>query len=361
MRTRGGMAVVVVVVVLGIFSVGASSQRRVPDAALSLARTVASSTTLSIIGQDGDALGVCRAQSSASHLQWVQERVAAFREYASDRNLKVTFIRSEARDIQVLSVDPSGMDTLVRDYVEFRSRLGDAPEVTSEIVYEHHMRLRPAGDRWIVERDFVPDGPGGEMRASIPDGMMSSDVGVLTYQFPYSRSGAVSYADSYWSSYNVGPYKDISAADCTNFMSQCMHSGGGLPSHNFGLGKTDYNNWWYDNKGTTGISQTGDDTWSDSWSVSETLHTFILNFNGGNGYDVGSAYELSLGDIIFYDWDANGVQNHAALVTLIQNGTPYVSAHDSDRHNVLWDLSAYPHDPRTLYTFTHLNTYWYYN
>ena len=42
----------------------------------------------------------------------------------------------------------------------------------------------------------------------------------------YSTSGALSYAKKYCSSYNRNYYK-YDGKDCANFVSQCMHEGGG--------------------------------------------------------------------------------------------------------------------------------------
>ncbi len=50
--------------------------------------------------------------------------------------------------------------------------------------------------------------------------------------------------------------------------------------------------------------------------------------------------------------------DHSAIVTDVYvSGDPKVTAHDSDRHNVLWDLIAYGAPETTQYYFTRIPDY----
>ncbi len=48
---------------------------------------------------------------------------------------------------------------------------------------------------------------------------------------------------------------------------------------------------------------------------------------------VGSASELQIGDVIFYDFQGTGVIDHSTIVTSIRSGIPYVHAHTNDSEN----------------------------
>ena len=89
-----------------------------------------------------------------------------------------------------------------------------------------------------------------------------------------------------------------------------------------------------------------------SWSNADALYDYIINdmstMTGGSFYvknakTTTTAYRPtgwahSNGSPVFYDWDGNGIYDHAAISTKYQDSKTYVCAHNTDRKNVLWDL-----------------------
>lgn len=155
--------------------------------------------------------------------------------------------------------------------------------------------------------------------------------------FQYDRLKAVQYAERWWNSYNPA-YKKFEV-DCTNFISQCLHTGGapmrGYPSRGAG--------WWLQNN-----------NWSYSWAVANSLKIYFANSKSGlRAREVSSPSELLLGDIICYDFEGDGRFNHNTIVTgKDANGMPLVNAHTYNSRMRYWayeDSSAYT--PKIKYKF----------
>lgn len=149
----------------------------------------------------------------------------------------------------------------------------------------------------------------------------------LSYQ--YNRLKAVQYAERWWNSYNPAFVKFEN--DCTNFISQCLHTGGapmrGYPNRGSG--------WWLRNK-----------NWSYSWAVAHSLRLYLGNSNSGlRTREVSSPDQLLLGDIICYDFEGDGRFNHNTIVTgKDAYGMPLVNAHTYNSRMRYWDYedsSAY--------------------
>lgn len=155
--------------------------------------------------------------------------------------------------------------------------------------------------------------------------------------YQYNRLKAVQYAERWWNSYNPA-YKKFEV-DCTNFISQCLHTGGApMRGHpNRGRG------WWLQNN-----------IWSYSWAVANSLRLYLSNSNSGlRAREVSSADQLVLGDVICYDFEGDGRFNHNTIVTgRDANGMPLVNAHTYNSRMRYWayeDSSAYT--PNIKYKF----------
>ncbi|MGG3560149.1 amidase domain-containing protein [Neobacillus rhizosphaerae] len=157
----------------------------------------------------------------------------------------------------------------------------------------------------------------------------------LSYQ--YDRLKAVQYAERWWNSYNPA-YKKFEV-DCTNFISQCLHTGGapmrGYPSRGTG--------WWLQRQ-----------NWSYSWAVANSLRLYLGNSKAGlRAKEVSSPEQLLLGDVICYDFEGDGRYNHNTIVTgKDANGMPLVNAHTYNSRKRYWayeDSSAYT--PNIKYKF----------
>jgi hypothetical protein len=155
--------------------------------------------------------------------------------------------------------------------------------------------------------------------------------------FQYNRLKAVQYAERWWNSYNPA-YKKFEN-DCTNFISQCLHTGGapmrGYPNRGAG--------WWLQKN-----------NWSYSWAVANSLKLYLANSKIGlRAREVSSPNQLLLGDVICYDFEGDGRFNHNTIVTgKDANGMPLVNAHTYNSRMRYWayeDSSAYT--PKIKYKF----------
>ena len=158
--------------------------------------------------------------------------------------------------------------------------------------------------------------------------------------FYYDRFKAVQYAERWWNEYNPA-YQEF-GNNCTNFISQCLHAGGGpmrgAPNRSKG--------WWYSGK-----------SWSYSWSVAHALYLYLKNSTIGlRAKEVSKPEELMLGDIICYDFEGDGRFNHNTIVTAKDiHGMPLVNANTTDSRLRYWsyeDSTAYT--PNIQYRFFHI-------
>ncbi|NRD78238.1 amidase domain-containing protein [Bacillus sp. BRMEA1] len=157
----------------------------------------------------------------------------------------------------------------------------------------------------------------------------------ISYQ--YDRLKAVQYAERWWNSYN--PVYKRFENDCTNFISQCLRSGG-APMRG------------YPNRGTGWWLQTNN--WSYSWAIAHSLRLYFSNSKLGlRAQEVGSPDQLLLGDVICYDFEGDGRFNHNTIVTgKDAYGLPLVNAHTYNSRQRYWayeDSSAYT--PNIKYKF----------
>ncbi|KAB2337700.1 amidase domain-containing protein [Cytobacillus depressus] len=155
--------------------------------------------------------------------------------------------------------------------------------------------------------------------------------------YEYDRLRAVQYAERWWNTYN--PAYETFEVDCTNYISQCLHSGGGpmrgYPNRGAG--------WWMLNR-----------NWSYSWSVANSLRNHLPNANKGlRAKAVSSPQELHLGDVICYDFQGDGRFDHTTIVTAKDaDGMPLVNAHTTNSRMRYWayeDSTAYT--PNIKYKF----------
>lgn len=155
--------------------------------------------------------------------------------------------------------------------------------------------------------------------------------------YSYNRLKAVQYAEKWWNSYNPA-YKKFKD-DCTNFISQCLHQGGGpmrgQPNRSRG--------WWM-----------AGNNWSYSWSVANALRLYLANSKEGlRTREVSRPDQLLFGDVICYDFEGDGRFNHNTIITGKDAfGMPLVNAHTTNSRMRYWsyeDSSAYT--PNIKYKF----------
>lgn len=156
----------------------------------------------------------------------------------------------------------------------------------------------------------------------------------------YDRIRAVRYADAWWDGTN--PRYPRFSDDCTNFVSQCLFAGG-LPM----WGEPDRAAGWWFQFGPKPI-------WSYSWSTAHALYLVLTSAFGGRV--VSDPSELKIGDVIFYDWNGEGIYHHTTIVTDFDAmGEPLVNAHTIDSYHRPWIYTDSPAwTPRTRYAWVHL-------
>ncbi|PEJ57065.1 hypothetical protein CN692_14300 [Bacillus sp. AFS002410] len=157
----------------------------------------------------------------------------------------------------------------------------------------------------------------------------------------YNRFNAVKYAETWWDGHNKE--YPLYANDCTNFISQCLRAGGvkmvGMPKPGAG--------WWYRNHSNS----------SYSWRVAHALRRFLPNAKSEiKAEEVSSQMQLSLGDIIIYDFEGDGIWNHCTMVVAKdENGEPLVNAHTVNSRKRYWsyyDSTAFTENIK--YKFFHI-------
>jgi len=189
-------------------------------------------------------------------------------------------------------------------------------------------------DALVMDEELLPDLEQVPVQNCIPPVAEDNEVRL---SFQYNRLKAVQYAERWWNSYNPA-YKKFEV-DCTNFISQCLHTGGapmrGYPNRGSG--------WWLQNN-----------NWSYSWAVANSLRIYLANSTVGlRSREVSSPDELLLGDVICYDFEGDGRFNHNTIVTGKDAfGMPLVNAHTYNSRMRYWayeDSSAYT--PNIKYKF----------
>lgn len=169
----------------------------------------------------------------------------------------------------------------------------------------------------------------------------------------YNGSNAVSYSDrhalnpSYLYSYYDG-------ADCANFVSQCLMAGGMTTNSTWTMNSTAWinadalKNYLRDNNLATKIG---------SWSKNGTpepykTYAYIDNSANMTASDVGRV-------VVFYDWESDGIMNHAALFVANNSATwdstadgnvtgDLINQHTKNRKRVIWNADK--RNDRALYT-----------
>lgn len=138
--------------------------------------------------------------------------------------------------------------------------------------------------------------------------------------------------------------------DCTNFISQALRAGG-FRNRNVGHGtERSLWSWWYNSYRI--------DEWTHSWSVAQFNYRFHQTTSRGRV--VAHYWEVTLGDIMYADWNGDTKQQHAVIFTgrSASSGLK-LSMHTTDRRNVdaSWWMSKARNDygPSTDFDYFHMD------
>lgn len=99
------------------------------------------------------------------------------------------------------------------------------------------------------------------------------------------------------------------------------------------------------------------ESWSFSWSVSQSLKNYLdTSKRGLTAVQVKDYSQLEIGDVIFYDFQGDGRIDHSTIVTSMVNGEPFIHAHTVNSADRYFDYSnSYAYTPNTKYYFYHIN------
>lgn len=191
-------------------------------------------------------------------------------------------------------------------------------------------------DSLILDEEVKPEESFEDVQEPL---FMDEEMNRLSYE--YDRLKVVQYAERWWNEYNPAYIKF--EVDCTNFISQCLHTGGGPMSGYPNRGK----GWWLRGR-----------NWSYSWAVANSLRLFLSHpQNSLRAREVKSPDQLLLGDVICYDFEGDGRYNHNTVVTGKDAlGMPLVNAHTYNSRKRYWayeDSTAYT--PNIKYKFYTIN------
>lgn len=133
--------------------------------------------------------------------------------------------------------------------------------------------------------------------------------------------------------------------DCTNFVSQCMYTGGWqMVGFGGGFSRASPSVWYYSCISSVSFRPIA----SYSWGAAYNFNVFILN--AGRVTGVQYYQDLIPGDLIFADWDTanhgphvpDGRVDHAMIITAkTSDGNVFVSYHSNDtRNRSMIDIAA---------------------
>jgi len=149
----------------------------------------------------------------------------------------------------------------------------------------------------------------------------------------FSRAGARKDAEDHALSPRTGLYAPVGNSDCTNFVSQVWHLGGGLRM----TGR-----WFIKQQTVLGVLKRRTDTWS--WALVRNFVDYMVNTRqvarlitatpSSFKLPSGAAY----GDAVEYDWGRGEGWSHLAVVVNTSGNYDYISQHSVNRRDSLWDL-----------------------
>lgn len=259
------------------------------------------------------------------------EKINRKKELMSRRNAEIVKVQARAK-VQDRKEEDGQTFLQYQVHLQYLIKQKDKMYIEEEIENRKasFFRERIYNDQEILSNFYVPH----DQPPSIEN---DSNANEERKSYHYNRLRAVQYAETWWNSFNP-KYKKFTD-DCTNFISQCLHEGGGpmRGQPNRGSG------WWMQNN-----------NYSYSWAMAHSLMQYLSNSKSGlRARQVSYPQELNLGDVICLDFQGDGRFDHNTIVTAKDAyGMPLVNAHTFNCRNRYWayeDSSAYT--PNIKYKF----------
>ncbi|MCM1544496.1 MAG: amidase domain-containing protein, partial [Ruminococcus sp.] len=149
--------------------------------------------------------------------------------------------------------------------------------------------------------------------------------------YPYSAGAAAEYAKQWWNGRNTAIWSDYDlwGGDCANFVCQSLYAGG-IPMTP---------NWYFHKRiGRNEHAYTTERT--ESFTVVSKMSNYLCSI-GGQYIEYPSASQVSIGDVMIYNWSNDGVWDHCGICTDIINGVPQIACHTSNSLDTNWVKGAY--------------------
>lgn len=160
----------------------------------------------------------------------------------------------------------------------------------------------------------------------------------------FDRSGAVLDSDVHVHNYRGSPFEAFSGTDCTNFVSQAWHFGGGLKMTSAWYLKSIP---WY-----TWLFIGGEDRdYTAAWVRARSFANYMVNTRHIATYRVANMslpFNPALpGDAILYDWGRGEGWSHLAIEQFFDGNRDYINQHTTDRLGSPWNLGYHlEHNPQ---------------
>lgn len=157
----------------------------------------------------------------------------------------------------------------------------------------------------------------------------------------YNRSAAISYSDAH--ALNPDTFWPVQGNDCTNFVSLSM-AAGRYPAYtgpNGSLNSVSTFQWWMIK------DWQGQAKYTITWINAHKLFLFLKNVaqdtyvgsEWGGTTNTATPGAMWNGDVLFYDWNSDGVMDHASFQAYLDAYTiNYVNMHTTNRYHAIWHL-----------------------
>jgi hypothetical protein len=323
----------------------------------------------SLVSHDTSGLGVLYDPSTKSGryaLSHERTRAAYIEQWADARGIELTKSTVRLRVTRVTGAgDQRNANVRQTAFLAYRYK-GDRTGTTDEFAVDtlHSVTLAKQGGRWVIRKEWYLD-PLKE-DTLIPDVLPDPGEAVATQTSAaseeqpsrprvagtgrYDRAGAVAYASRYCGvalttegahRYSAD-YRSYNGAggDCTNFVSQVLHEGGGVPMSSA----------WHTYRRSGSSAWVRTDAFRDYLLYSGRAAlcakgTFRQVAAPRPGLPGGAVQGLQPGDLIGYQ-EKGDLVHFAVVVGHNSHGYPLVNSHTADRYRVPWDLGW---DRRTVF------------
>lgn len=191
------------------------------------------------------------------------------------------------------------------------------------------------------------------LSSSVPNASVTASSSICSFPDDlstreYDRDGAVAYAHEWATApppYNPKYFNYTDeGGDCTNFINQAIHEGGGAPMY----GQNTFG-WYYKDKYDKSAS------WTD---VQSFFNFVVVDWDYAEAGPEGCETEFYLayeGDIIQYDWQNDGAWDHSVIIVRSEDYGTYnryhwIAAHTEDFDNYPYTEYRYE-NPNFVYRF----------